>query len=293
MNFTDLVDMLTRASSEDAKKLYEKLKEFKDLNEFLAQLPDPERKDILKKITLFAECDAKAENTITYKTKDGVEVKKYDPEFVRMEFVHCDFTGVGYEWDGPHYALVWDVHPRLDSIMVIPTTSQPRNESPGVFPVGRISGLPPGITTMLVSDMTRVSRKRLTPLPPYNHPKKGPIKVKLAQPWYERIREAIAVAYNHENTFEEFLMHKCGVDMVDDLSLLAAWRFKPVRCQYNSGSRVLTYGLWNTDQRHSTTLLAPKKQTSIGLKQQLIIDLFSFDVNVRKAAEARYNDLYK
>lgn len=40
MNFTNLTEMLTKLSSEDAKKLYDNLKEFNNLNEFLAQLPD-------------------------------------------------------------------------------------------------------------------------------------------------------------------------------------------------------------------------------------------------------------
>lgn len=53
--------------------------------------------------------------------------KRFTPHFQQLDFVHCHFTGIGFEWDFPHYALVWDINPYFDSVMVIPTTSEIRN----------------------------------------------------------------------------------------------------------------------------------------------------------------------
>lgn len=284
MNFSQLTTTLDLLLNEDSKQLNNMLKELSDLNDFLGSLSKIERGIITKKIKLFAESDSKV---ITYDSKND----KYTPEYLKMDMVHCDFTGVGYEWDGPHYALIWDVNPKLDSIMVIPTTSQTRKkEIPSIIPVGSISGFKKS-TTLLVSDMTRVSRKRLNPVF-YNHPKKGKIPVRLPMPWMPRIREAIAVTYTNEITFEEFIINNCGSDMVSNLKVLKDWRFRPVKAKYNPTTQLLSLRLWNSDEIISFELIGPKKPVTKGFKEKLIKNLFSTDLDIKAKAELLYADLY-
>lgn len=286
MNFTDLTKIIDLLTHSDVKDVNDKLKELSDLNNFLAQLNTTERAIILKKIKLFAQSDAK---TVPYDSSSN----KYSPEYLKMDFVHCDFTGVGFEWDGPHYALIWDIDPKFDSVMVIPSTSKQRKELPGVFSVGQISGLPHGKkTTLLVSDMTRVSRKRLSPLY-FNHPKKGQKPVRLATAWMKRIQEAVAVSYANERTFEQILMNNCGVAMVNDLKTLKDWRYKPVKATYDPSTLTLKVRLWNEDKFYNFELKKPKTIITKETKIKLIKDLFSQETHIKNAAEIKYLDLYE
>lgn len=286
LNFTDLTKIIDLLTQNGITDLNEKLKELSDLNNFLSKMTKTERTIILKKIKLFAESDAR---TVSYNSSSNT----FSPQYLKMDFVHCDFTGVGFEWDGPHYALIWDVDPKFDSVMVIPSTSQPRKELPGIFSVGQISGLPHGKrTTLLVSDMTRVSRKRLSPLY-FNHPKKGQLSVKLAKPWMKRVQEAIAVSYANERTFEEILMHNCGVAMVNDLKILKEWRYRPVKAKYDYSNLTLRVRLWNEDNFYNFELKEPNKMITKEIKIRLIKDLFSDDPQVKSAAEIKYVDLYE
>lgn len=286
MNFKDFTTALDLLSSEDSKNLNSILKELSELNDFLASLSETDRAIILKKIKLFAENDARVISFDSTK-------QKFVPDFKKMDFVHCDFTGVGFEWDGPHYALIWEVNPKLDSVMVIPATSQNRKEDiAGIIPVGQVSGLPNGKkTTLLVSDMTRVSRKRLSELR-YNHPKKGEVAVRLPFPWLDRIKEAIAVTYTNEITFEEFLINNCGVDMVNDIKILREWRFKPIKADYNPQNQVLNVRLWNSDQFYRFELKRPKESIAKDTKKFLISDLLSKDPGIRASAELKFSKLY-
>jgi hypothetical protein len=156
---------------------------------------------------LFAECDAK---------EDVLDDRgHFEPKINKLDFVHVDFTGVGSEWDGGHYGLVWNVNPKFESFVVIPTTSQPRQEYADVFPIGRVLGLPPRDTTLLVSDMTRVSRRRIKPVT-FIHRTRGEITSRLKPDFVSRIEEAIAVTYRGQITFERFLYSKTAVAMHED-----------------------------------------------------------------------------
>ncbi|WP_079504504.1 type II toxin-antitoxin system PemK/MazF family toxin [Mesobacillus jeotgali] len=284
--FTQTIDSL---SSKDFQDLNNILKEFNELNDFLASLSTVDRAIILKKIKLFAEKDASIVHFDSSK-------QKFVPDYQKMDIVHCDFTGVGFEWDGPHYAVIWDINPKLDSVMVIPTTSQKRKgDLAGIIPVGTISGLNNGTkqksTTLLVTDMTRVSRKRLSKVT-FNHPKKGVIPVRLPFAWVKRIQEAIAVTYGDEITFEEFLLNNCGVDMVNEIKVLNTWRFKPIKGNYNSATKVLSIREWNSDSIYTFELVSPKKPFTKESKKVLVRNLWSDDPGVKASALADYADLY-
>jgi hypothetical protein len=263
-----------------------------DLISTLSAIPNPDREDIIRKIKLFAENDAKQHQTEIQKNPyTGKETKIYLPKLSRLDVVHCDFTGVGFEWDGPHYALVWNVNPAFDSVTVIPTTSESREEYANVFDVGQIQGLPIGKTTLLVADTTTVSRKRLSEIK-FKHPKKGVINARLANAWLDRIFQAMSVTFGNEITFQDFVLRSTGVAMPIDLQKFRLWRFVPIHATYDSVAGVLNYRIWNQEQYHKAEFILPKQQISVGIKQQLVRDLFSTDPTVRAAAEDRYQTLY-
>ena len=255
-------------------------------------LSEEQRSDIIRKISLFVEVDSKPHDIREVESPDGRVSGHFMPQLRRLDVVHCNFTGVGFEWDGPHYAIVWNVNPKFDAVTVIPTTSEQRTTYANVFNVKQISGLPPGNTTLLVGDTTTVSRKRLD-LQTYWHPKrKAVVPVRLPAVWLDRIFQAMAVTFGGEVTFEQFLIHETGVAMPANLPLIHAWRFMPVRCLYDEGSQMLRYRLWNKDQYDQVKMLLPKIQISKFVKVKLVYDLFSPDPTVRGDAEAKYLELY-
>ncbi|MEG6529117.1 hypothetical protein, partial [Bordetella bronchiseptica] len=79
-----------------------------------------------------------------------------------------------------------------------------REEYADVFQIGRELGLPDKDTTLLVSNMTRVSRKRIEPVK-FKHFTKGEITSRLKKIHVPRIEEAIAVTYGNQTTFQRFL----------------------------------------------------------------------------------------
>lgn len=235
----------------------------------------------------FAEQDAKP---FSY---DSVQPDHFSPSYKRFDFVECYFTGVGFEWDAKHIALIWDIYPQLDSVMVIPTTSKTRKETKSVFSVGNISGLyGSSNTTLLISDMTRVSRKRLYPLAPYKHPKKGNTPVRLPISWNSRILDGIVSTYASTSTFEEILMYNTQTAMVSDLRILKDWRFKAGFGKFDDSSNILHFNPWNEGNSNTLQLIQPNIQISKDMKVQLIKELFDQDLHSRTTAEARYAKWY-
>ena len=260
----------------DATKVKSITPKMQELIDILEPFDTVKQDIILEKIKLFTKSDVKNLSS------DGNG--HFIPKFKQMDIVHCDFTGVGFEWDGPHYALVWDVNPRFDSILVIPTTSQRRKNLHSVINVGKISGLPNNKdTTLLISDMTRVSRKRLEELT-YQHPKKGKQNVRLPQPWKTKIIESITTTYTNEITFEEFLINKCGMDMLVDTVVLEKLRYKPVKASYDKTNKTLSFRIWNEENYHTLKLNSPKNEISREQRRQIILDLNSDLAEEKRAA---------
>ncbi|MGO4268244.1 hypothetical protein AB4Z22_00105 [Paenibacillus sp. TAF58] len=262
------------------------------LSAYLQTLDPATRGDIIRKLKLFAKCDAKPFQTVTNTLPSGKTVTQHLPPLSRLDVVHCDFTGVGFEWDGPHYAVVWNVNSSFDSVTVIPTTSESREEHANVFCVSQITGLPVGRTTLLISDTTTVSRKRIEPVK-FTHPKRGTVQsAKVPQSWTERIIQGMAVTFESETTFQEFVIHKTGTAMPADLSLLHSWRFMPVRGTFDGQNNVLNYRIWNKDNYHTTAFILPKQQISVDMKKALVRNLLSNDATVQSAAETQYKAWY-
>lgn len=290
MDVKKLLDSIKELSEQDFVNLLQKMYEIEPLNNLLSKLSPGQRISTLKKITTFAQNDVRPESILQGPPKTTI----YDPAYTRLDFVDCMFTGVGYEWDSKHIALVWDIFPGFDSVMVIPTTSQKRKESKNVFSVKTVSGLSNKETTLLIGDMTRVSRKRLRELVPYIHPIKGPLRPRLPTAWLDRIHWGIVTTYASEMTFQEALMNLTGGAMVMDLRTLFNNRFKPVKIHFERASNLLYYRMWNSDTFTREQLIVPRNGFLIWkeVKAKLIEDLFSEDLKTREHAEADYINWY-
>lgn len=283
----ELAAQLLALNTPEIHELLDKLKRVEPLQNILDTVSEPERGQILHKVITFADRDSR---TLVF---DKKETTHFSPAYTRFDFVNCFFTGVGFEWDAKHIALIWDIYPHLDSVMVIPTTSKYRKESKSVFSVGDIKGLyGSSNTTLLISDMTRVSRKRIESLEPYNHPKKGEIKVRLPISYGNRILDGIVSTYASISTFEETLMEKTGTAMVSNLRVLKDHRFFAIISSFDSMSNILHFTRWNENHNQQLQLIQPSKQISKDMKKQLIKDLFAEDTIVRTAAEDRYKQWY-
>ncbi|WP_408976317.1 hypothetical protein [Paenibacillus jiagnxiensis] len=281
----DLVSHIAAMSSPEFQELFTRLKELEPLRAILDSVSEPERSSVLKKITTFAEQDTKS-FTMQKHNSDY-----FDPPLVRYDIVNCYFTGVGYEWDAKHFAVIWDVYPHLDSVMVIPTTSKTRTESKNVFSVGKIPGLNGLETTLLISDMTRVSRKRIETLS-FFHPKHGNKPIRLPVAWTDQILHGIVSTYAGESTFIDFLKKKTQDTMVADLKLLKDERFKAIRGTFDKETKTLEYRYWNKDEVKKVELLSPNIPLAPETKKKLIEDLYSPLEHVRLQAEANYKNWY-
>ncbi|WP_010272756.1 type II toxin-antitoxin system PemK/MazF family toxin [Paenibacillus senegalensis] len=230
--------------------------------------------DLQVKLRLFSEC----EQVELSRNRKG----QYLPHFERRDIVHCKFSGVGSEYSGEHYAVVWEDNPYFEDITVIPATSQRKLEFPNVFSVGRIRGLPDRETTLLVSNMTRISRKRITSYHGKLHPA-----------WESRINQAIAVSFENEMTLESLVRDRCSNAMPENLALFAGLRFRPSRLiGFDPHTLDLSYRLWNDVRTLHLPLLKPLVPFSIKKKKALLKDLFYGNETEKRAALSLYEQIY-
>lgn len=231
-------------------------------------------KDLQAKLRLFSECEL---------VELGRNSKgQYMPHFERRDIVHCKFSGVGSEYSGEHYAVVWEDNPYFEDITVIPATSQQKAEFANVFSVGRVRGLPNRETTLLVSNMTRISRKRITS----SHGKLHPA-------WESRINQAIAVSFENELTLDSLVRDKCSTAMPENLPLYTGLRFRPSRfIDFDPKALNLSYRLWNDVRAQHLSMLKPLYTFSLKKKKQLMKDLFYGNEVEKQQALALYEKVY-
>lgn len=246
-----------------------------DISDWIpAAVVDPIDNDLHVKLRLFSEC----EQVELGKNDKG----QYIPHFERRDIVHCKFFGVGAEYSGEHYAVVWEDNPYFEDITVIPTTSQRKQEYPNVFSVGKVRGLPNRETTLLVSNMTRISRKRITS----RHGKLHPA-------WESRINQAIAVSFENEMTLESLVRDKCANTMPENLPLYTGLRFRPSRLiEFDPQSLSLTYRLWNDVKVQRLPLVKPRGVFSMKKKKMLLKDLFYGSAEQKQQALHLYEQIY-
>lgn len=261
-----------------------------EINRFrsiLSQLDIKNRKLVVDKTIRFMNIDMKSA-TIVKKTG------RFTPEYRKFEFVHCHFTGIGFEWDFPHFALIWDIDPYMDSVLVIPTTSTPRNEHIDVFSVDQIQGLPKGKTYLLISDMTRVSRKRLEKIV-YTHKKHGLTNPMLPKSWESRIHHGIVSRTIQLPSFEKVVINHCGLNMVDGLTLYNNLKFKSiVFYNFDKTSNVLTYRIWDKSENETLELIPPNTSTLIWKeqKEKKLLWLNSKEIVIRSLAKQFFKEIY-
>lgn len=260
--------------------------EFKKFREILSRIDKDKRKLIVDKARRFMSIDTKEEE----KTNRGT----YATQFRKFEFVRCHFTGIGFEWDLPHFALVWDVNPKMDSVLVIPTTSVKRDEHIDVFPVGQIPGLPKATTHLLISDITMVSRKRLEKIK-YKHDKYGLTNPRLAKSWEDRIEQGIVSKTLQKPAFETIISQKCNLCMVSTIRMYNDLKFKAIiDYSFDKKTNSLTYRIWNKDTSSTIQLISPTSSVKISTdhKKQKLNWLNSKDNTKRSLARQFFSEIY-
>lgn len=233
--------------------------------------------------------------------ENDVKVAKKDyrgrfiPSFKKFDIVHCYFTGVGFEWDLPHYAVVWNVDPILDAVEVIPLTSALRDDHPDVIFLNKITGLPKKKqTTLLLSDKTRVSRKRLVPVE-FTHPKHGLKKVVVPKSWESRIVHGIIATNTHCKTLEEIVSNECGLAMIGKLSIHKELKFKAVQdYSFDESTCILSYRQWDKINFEQLQLVGPAvvNTTSKDIKVKKIKWLNSRHEALRSLAAQYFKEIY-
>jgi len=149
-----------------------------------------------------------------------------EPYFSQLDVIYCNFGGVGWELDEPHYAIVWNDDHTEEKLTVIPTTSKFTREYADEFNVKRITGLPKTDTILTVSKMMKISRKRVI-----LHPKTQMyLQGKLMRAWKYRIEYAIAIAFGHELPLEYYVRENCGIYLPTDFTThYLGIRYMPVQ----------------------------------------------------------------
>jgi len=228
----------------------------------LESLPVKKRDDIMTKILYFIKADSKD----LKKDQDDNLL----PKISKFDVVLCNFTGVGYEWNGPHYGVVWDTSPILDSFTIIPTTSQPRQARKNVINIGKVKGLNGKDTVLLISDIAKVSRKRIEIIE-YNHPKTNKKqKIRIVKAWEETINESIATTLCGIKTFEECLLYDSKY-YICSMKELENYRYKAVfDWVLDEDNKVIKFRRWKNTQEITIPLLAPTKSISKSQKLDII-----------------------
>jgi len=200
-----------------------------------------------------------------------------EPFFSRFDIIHCQFGGVGWEYDGPHYAMVWeDKHFELE-ITVIPSTSQFNGESVTDFSVGYIGGLPAGKRTILsIPKLIKISRKRVDLNSVRGTYVYGSIPLgQLA--WIEqRVNWALAFWLYKERSLHYYIRNETQECLpVNFLTGYDAIRFSPVRdVQWERSTFQLHYRLWNEPVMRILQMKQPRAFVKKSYKMVEIYDRF-------------------
>lgn len=273
---TNVLDIVTKLSDPDVAIITAQLQDIKNIFDFVNLLPNVERGMLIEKLEIFSFC----ENVVL--ARNPADHRFYDQVYKRRDIVHCRLAGVGREFSKDHFALVWDDDPANEKITVIPTTSQIKLEYADVFDLGVIAGLPPGQTTLLVNDLIRISRKRITS-----------VNGRLHKSWEERIKQAIAVSFGSEVTLETVIRNVCGDSMPINLPLFKTMRFLPIRDHvYDVANQLLHYRKWNELPMQSLSLIRPQHPFDSSRKKTLLKNLYYGNSTQVILAQTDYKHIY-
>ncbi|MCP3776406.1 type II toxin-antitoxin system PemK/MazF family toxin [Paenibacillus sp. MZ04-78.2] len=217
--------------------------------------------------------------------------KQFLTEVKPLDVIHCHLAGVGFEYTGDHYAVIWNANPLFEVITVIPTTSKTKYEYPSVFNIGSIPGLPPNLTTLNVDKMLQISRLRITN-------KYGNLKGAtdlMGRDVEERIKQGIAVYYGGEESLENIVRTQCSVAMPKDLVAFNVVRHVPakfVNFRYVGRDAVLEYRLWNETDLRQLDLIYPNTRYPLAKKRELMKNLFYKSGSDQSNAIVEYTRLF-
>lgn len=210
--------------------------------------PDPltQRERFVRRVERLAHCEGK---TLPPKNPPG-HPPVPEPYTERFDFVYVDFGGVGWEYDGEHFAMVWHDLPNKTELTVIPTTSQFNKSYYHEFSIGQIAGLPPRDTMLSVRKKAKISRKRLVPRGSDGAYVRGKVGSS-DQAWVRELVENAIALDNFDNvkTLDYYVRNGSSVALPADF--LGTYtdlrmRFKPVvDAYYDPATRQLQYRKWN------------------------------------------------
>jgi hypothetical protein len=258
-------------------------KQLKEMENILSKVPLNEALTSIKKTKRFLEVDLREENE-----KD--ESNCYLPALEPLEIVECEFTGIGFEFDKFHYAVVWEVNPRFDSIVILPMTSVEKDEYADEFYVGKIKGLKDVESRLLVSSLDKSSRKRLKKIS-YTVDEKE-YNPKLSNTYYEKILNGIAVKIMKHRTLEDYLIFDFPSLAPSNISSYGKQRFDAVSdVSYDESEGILHYHTWNGTKK-SLDVIPPKEEIKPFVRQKMLQSLYSRDASKKKMAEKKYKSFY-
>lgn len=284
---TDLSDPTTRQLLDNIRDLETAITNINNLDDVKIIPPDTltQRGRFKYRVERMSTCEG---TMITPKGSAAPE-----PYFQRFELILCQFGGVGWEYDGPHYALVWEDDHTDSELTIIPTTSQFTKEYSDEFSIGLISGLPPKNTILSVRKMMRISRKRV--IKHRGRYVQGQVHTRLQSLVKERIENALAIWHFGEIPLDHYIRNNIGVALpVDFLTHYQNMRFIPVRdVQWDRQTLTLHYRKWDETTMRSMLMKNPTIFMKMAHKKFAIYDpLFSNDPTRISAAAAEYNRLY-
>ena len=222
------------------------------------------------------------------------DTQPLEPYFSQFDLIYCHFGGVGSEYDGPHYALVWEDNHVDPDITVIPTTSQYTKEFADEFSIGRVSGLPPFDTILSVKKLMRISRKRVIPHQTGRYVR-GHLHTRQHAFVRERILNAMAIWLYGEIPLDYYVRNEINVALpVDFLTHYPAMRFWPVRdVHWDRANNQLHYRKWTENSLRTLQLKNPNVLTkNVHKIHEIYNKMFSNDQQKIQDATTEFNRLY-
>lgn len=143
----------------------------------------------------------------------------YEQPLKKGQVVHVNLIGTGYVLNAPHYAIVWDCHPKAGTVGIIPLTSK-KGTTPHKAEIGLIEGIEMkrGVqvdSIVLIGQFTTVSRKAIQIQSKVTAV--GSVPVTLSQDQMTKVKDMFRVRYMAIPTLYEVLDKK--IDMKLPLSI--------------------------------------------------------------------------
>jgi hypothetical protein len=292
-----LTRLMSDLSDPSTKTLLDNLKVFENLITSIGSLnntsiipPDTltHHDRFLNRMERLSACEAL---TIPSKARTGVVA--LEPYFSKFDMIYVNFGGVGWEYDSPHFALVWEDNDNDSEITVIPTTSQFTKNYATEFSIGAISGLPAKNTILSITKMMRISRKRV--ILHKGRYLQGAINKRSQKDLQKRIEQALGIWLHNINTLEYYVKNETGSALpIDFMTHYPGMRFLPVvDVNWKAVDLELHYRIWNETPMNVLRMKNPTTFVDKGYKIHRIYDwLFSNDVPNIRAAHADFQNLY-